>query len=222
MIESSRSQPFVPSDRYFALRRKGETHLDSRRYKQAEEAFDKCLEIRPTDPTVMLRLATVYNETGRHSEALVLADRALRIQPQSAPAQIAKARALRRLGQWEKAAQVYREVLASSKARNLHGVVSLDLARLLSERRAVIEAYSVLKSSPPRTLNDNRTQAKLRELERALPGRVSALVHTLRRVVAAKRRLFDDQERALMLAAELPAAIGSEAAALARDQRDGM
>ena len=61
----------------------GMSYYVQRQWARAEEYLRKCLIGKPNEPAALNNLAIVCMETGRYDEALVLAERALKILPDS-------------------------------------------------------------------------------------------------------------------------------------------
>ncbi|HKY32656.1 MAG TPA: tetratricopeptide repeat protein [Candidatus Polarisedimenticolia bacterium] len=209
--------------------------------EKAIEHYRKAIALNPGFPDAALNLGDLLMREGRHNEAIELFVQAIKVRPDFAAAYnrlgVAYARqrmgneaiaALRKAGELEQGNAWHAVTIGSTFEEMGHLVQAmreydralamdadylegyLGKARLLRRQGRFPEAGELLAAGKARPAEDARTRARMQELEKALEAESARLAELDGRLAAGPRTMPD-----LLARADLKAAIGDHAAALA-------
>jgi len=101
-----------PLDFAEAWNDEGSALLDSGRYKEALNAYEKAIQIEPNFTEAWYNKGIIFDKLGRHEEELIAYDRALKLNPTHAEAWLNKGVVLNQLGRHEEALKAHDRALA--------------------------------------------------------------------------------------------------------------
>jgi tetratricopeptide (TPR) repeat protein len=122
----------------------------SRSYQSPETLWRATVEHNPTSFLAQIGLGVIYEDQGKHQEAIEAEEQALAIDPGSAEARLNLARSYDAVGDYAKAARFYEEGLRleSGYAGAVRPRLALLYARLGEFDRAVVMARAALALTP--------------------------------------------------------------------------
>ena len=103
--------PLLRQRSAFRLVAAGDRHMKEKKYGEAVDAYQKSLEMSPSNPDFLSRLGLAYAAMGQDERAKREYERALEINPRSLHARIYLGAYFLKNGLWEKAAEQFQEAL---------------------------------------------------------------------------------------------------------------
>jgi tetratricopeptide (TPR) repeat protein len=157
-VNAGRLQPREPAWPYY----RGHLYLGQQRSAEAREAFERALELQPTDGPTLVALARLHREGSEPEAAEAYARRAVAEDPQSAGALLELAQLAAAREEWGEAISLYRRLLRlQPAATRLYGLLA-DAHRGAGQEKEA-RAILSLRGEGTLTMNDPRL-AELEEL----------------------------------------------------------